>query len=355
MDAGTHIRIWMVLFFIASAQLSHASEIFEPVATFGGGQRLVIHDARAIALNGAYTALAHGSCKAYWNPAALAERQTDLSFSYSNRELSWPEDDHSHAVSGQGLLGQIGLGAYYNWYSATNSGSPGSMPIPGGIEMKNQVALVGVGVPVSQLLEFRPLGYHLFAGMAAVYVKETFAEVTADGGDIDLGLLATRRWEFDGNRSSGISATSFRVGYTIRNLLEQKIESSGSYHRTLPRWDRAGMAWVLEFFENDPYGELLVITLSLEREGVFVRPGEHSDPGDHLGFEVTWADLISVRKGLELNDDFDDGGSWGFGFGLQPGNPLMENMGFSLDYAHTEPWYSEETHHFSGEFWIQLN
>ncbi len=333
-----------------------AAEEFDRVLLSRGRLHFFDPDARAAALCGTYTAIAEGPATVAWNPAGLGFLQHKNSVSYNRRDLSSLTEIQLNFLSGQGMLKGIGFGGHYAWFDDKRDLSEWDPPEREMFRLTDHFILLGAGIVLTDHLALLPSDFDLAVGVAASHYKESIFSVTEEVSDCDFGVLLKYSHLNEPRLSGDPFSFSANFGYVIRNALQKKLYYNESSYYELGRWDRAGAAVTLGFFDDDRFGDLLVLTLSLERQGLFLRTADKARPMDCSGIELTLADILSIRRGNRNDQNFSNGrrDNWGLGLGLQPGNPYISRFGFVFDYARLELPGFEDIDQFGFEFWVAL-
>lgn len=242
--------------------------------------------ARALAMGGAFVAVADDATTLHYNPAGLAALQgLELSSFYSTE----------YGVSGYGALAVAGpgLGAGVQWL--------GSSDIEERDTYANPTGSFDLSLAAARLAYARRLG-PVAAGIGLTYVSESLATVTGSGLTGDAGLL--------------LPLGPVRVGLAARNLWGTLKYSSGTADPFDPAYV-LGLAW-----QPGPF----TLALDYELEG----PAR-------LGAEYLAASAFALRAGAwKLEEELALAG----GFGLALG-------GLRLDYAYLQPRVLPGTHRLS--------
>ena len=140
--------------------------------------------ARALALGGAYTALAWGDAAAYWNPAALVYSPPMAGGMYTEPFAGGVGGELGYRVQYLGIVGQLeGLGLGAGWFNVHVSGIPYTDG-DSGFDYDASAFLAGVATrwPLEEIGE-------LAVGATAKLYRESMLEGRAQGLGWDVGAL----------------------------------------------------------------------------------------------------------------------------------------------------------------------
>ena len=148
------------------------------------GQYQVGVGARALALGGAYTALALGDAATYWNPAGLVYSIPMAGGMYTEPFASGVGGELGYRVQYLGVVGQLeGLGLGVGWFNVHVSGIPYT---DGGSGFDYDASAFLAGIATSWPLE--EIG-ELAVGATAKLYRESMLEGRAQGLGWDVGVL----------------------------------------------------------------------------------------------------------------------------------------------------------------------
>ncbi|BAS27043.1 UPF0164 family protein [Limnochorda pilosa] len=242
--------------------------------------------ARALAMGGAFVAVADDATALHYNPAGLATLQgLELTSFYSSE----------YGASSYGALGVAGpgLGAGVQWL-----GSPG---IEARDPYANPTGSFDLALAAARLAYARRLG-PVAAGLELTYVSESLASVTGNGLTGDVGVLAP--------------LGPVRLGLAARNLWGTLGYTSGTSDPFDPVYV-VGMAW---------QPGRLTLALDYELEGPV-----------RLGAEFRVLPAFALRAGASsLEEEVTLSGGLGLALG-----------GLRLDYAYLQPKVLPGTHRLS--------
>lgn len=287
------------------------SRAIDDTAGTAGAQFLKIGQgsARAMALSGAYSALAEGSDAMTWNPAGLAAtQQREFAFSY----LRHVQGLDSPLYLGYAQpMGRTAWGANFGYMSDSLSGNDvrdaNGVPLQSSnVNIRNAYAAAGVA---------RSFWYEkLFLGLALRDIREEIAGSLHNTIAADLGLIA---------RPTG----SVSLALALQNL--------GAKQEDAARVTRLGAAWRMNDFITAS-AELADASDDGARLAV---GGEFQLPEDYLDFGQ-----LTLRVGYRSVDSYgqsfdgqlkslrlDQSSGFSFGFGVYTSQAF--GYGVSLDYA----------------------
>lgn len=234
-------------------------------------------NARAVALGGAYTALAADSNALLYNPAGLAQMR--------RHEATVMHNQYAQGVSQQYIAAALrqGFGFQFNYLSV------GSIPRttisqPGGTGGRLNVSDTSLGAGYG-----RALSPDLSAGVGFKYINESLADASAKGYAIDLGALYRVR----DLRGLTLGGSLLNLGPTVK---------FGTAKEKLPTTVRLGGAYAFVL----PYNEA-VVALDLTKSILDkVRLG--------VGAETVIDKAYAVRAGFTTRNDAGIGVTAGLGW-----------------------------------------
>lgn len=247
-------------------------------------------DARAVALGGAYTALASDANALLYNPAWLGD--------VVRHEAAFMHNQHVAGISQQylGLATRWGVGAMVNTVDygdiprTTIANPNGTLGTYGARDL---AASVGYG---------RAWGT-FFAGASAKFIRESIDTAVGKTWAADAGVA----WRADSEEWLGPS-----LGLAVQNAGPDVRFQSGS--ESLPTSIRTGAAYTFDFKKRR---SLVSADLSKSRSDA---------PVFGLGVETVAAEVLSLRLGYSSRNQAGWGVTGGVGF---------EVGDFSIDYAAT--------------------
>lgn len=229
---------------------------------------------RALAMGGAYGALADDATAAFWNPAGLGLlEQTEFQASHTD-------------LIGLGFYEQYGTLAVPSWRLGTFAVSLRRFGVDG-IEGRDDRG--GITDPdlenVESELGFaygRSLGKAWSVGAAFKYQQQNVAGYTGNGLGLDVGVLA--RPFLAGGATSPL-LRSVRVGLTLRNIVEPDVRL---LDEDVP--DPTGLRLGTAF--RVPLGERVHVLAAADLERT-----RDMDAQAHAGLELVLLDLLALRVG----------------------------------------------------------
>ena len=245
-------------------------------------------NARAVAMGGAYTALATDANALLYNPAGLARvGRSEATFMHNSYVADIIQEYGAYASP-------RGWGASFNYL---NSGSVANTTLanPDG---------AGLGTSGLYDLAFsggygRALSDSLSLGGEIKFLRESIAGIAGEGVAFDLGVLyAVPR------------VTGLALGFSLQNLGPAVKYESGK--QNLPQNIRGGAA-----YSFDADGQKCAASLDILKERT-------SNPAVALGLETILAEAMPIRLGFTTNN--------GAGLGLTTGVGYVHDN-FSFDYA----------------------
>jgi hypothetical protein len=284
--------------------------------------------ARAIALNGAYTAIANDPTALFYNPAGLSDLSDRPNFS-SMFSILQNNRTQSMLCWGQKVADNLGVGFGINSFT---SGSFSSRDIRGN-QIKNISALnYSINGSVAYSMEFASFG------ATAKYFANTLqgASTTGDGFAVDLGA------KFN-------ILNMFSFGLALQNIGSYSSWNTKTEEENyLPYTIRAGVA--MEFALNaNEYSSRSTVT---GEEETSVQPATRyvlvdldakfiqfqKTPTLSVGVEVIPHEIIAFRAGLDLwGEDMGANkllpmNNWGAGVSIRPRIPELPFIAH-IDYA----------------------
>ena len=229
---------------------------------------------RALALGGAYGALADDATAAFWNPAGLGLlERTEFQASHTD-------------LIGLGFYEQYGTLAVPSWHLGTFAVSLRRFGVDG---IEGRDAGGGITDPdlenVESELAFaygRSLGEAWSVGAAFKYQQQNVAGYTGNGLGLDVGVLA--RPFLAGGAASPL-LRSVRVGLTLRNIVEPNVRL---LDEDVP--DPTGLRLGTAF--RVPLGERVHVLAAVDLEKT-----RDMDTQPHAGLELVLLDLLALRVG----------------------------------------------------------
>lgn len=324
--------------------LANGAEEFERVGSIAGNIRFVDPDARAIAMGTAVVALPDGPSASYWNLGVLGLGGPVGGLSYSSRDNVLPFKFFSFAGNHKG----IGYGGHLTRMHEETRGRTIYRPEGEVFEISEHFGLLGAGVDVAQHLEALPDEVAWGVGLGVTYLRSKFAGNTGDGWDMDLGTLFA--WTIPLSSIGFNASVTPQTGYVLRNVWDSTIDYNGTNHH-FGREDRWGVAAVVDVIEDHLHSPLMRATVSWERRGLFQERTRHRR---QMGGEFVLAGMVSARAGYIWNKNSDNITSWGFGFGLRPGNPISPRFGAQIDHAESEWPQGNEFDQTTFSVWVAL-
>jgi hypothetical protein len=230
-----YVRHTAVLLVVLSSAAAAGAQSFEAVGT------------RAAGMGGAFVAVADDATAAYWNPAGFAlgnifSLVVDYGSSESDPAVPAGARKRSGFLFGMGMPA-LGL-SYYQLRSTVlaNVTSPAN---PGAVRVDTLVTH-HTGATVLQ-----SIGHHVTVGGTPKFVHGTASSIVSVDGARET--LLDRASELGGRQSTkfdadlGVMATGgfFKVGLTIRNLMDNDFETPAGNAIALPRQARMGIAFLI--------------------------------------------------------------------------------------------------------------
>ncbi|MFI5361771.1 MAG: PorV/PorQ family protein [Elusimicrobiota bacterium] len=244
-------------------------------------------NARAVAMGGAYTALATDANALLYNPAGLGRvDQTEATFMH-NQYLQGVNQEY------------LGLAARQGWGANLNYLDSGSIPettiaSPSGTGASNSLTDMAVSAGYG-----RAVADSLSLGAGAKYVQESVAGANGRGYALDVGALYAVP-----------AVPRLTLGLAVRNIGPTvKFQSA---NENLPLDVRGGAAYAFDLL-----GQRSVVSLDLSKE----RSANAVVQG---GFETVFVKMMAVRVGFNTGNDAGPKVTAGLGWTYRQ---------FALDYA----------------------
>lgn len=317
----------LVLLLVAAPAGRARAAFFEKVGVFPMTFDHLAPDVRSRALGGAVVAVPAGPADVWWNPAALP---TGHSLQAEYAPIDWVAGIRLETLALAGEWRNLRFGV------ARTTEDKDAMIVRTAYEPEGTGELIdsgarawtyNAGVDLAPwLLPAQPqlnLGFGLSARRLSMFVDT----VKAAAWDLDLGLIAARRWQ----RES--MWWRLRAAAMVRNALGSEVaylDWTGDLQRNL----RFGFA--CEAGLEPAPGRRAPLQALLAYGRLQNLDGWHTADGDHLGLEVTLFELLSPRLG-HTDRAYAGASSWSYGAGLQLASPRVMPLGARLDYAH-EDW-----------------
>jgi len=314
-----------LLLVLAATAGSARASFFERVGNYAMPFDDLAPDVRSRALGGAVVAVPSGPADVWWNPAALP---TGHSLEVQYAPVDWIIDSRlsTRAVAGEWRNLRLGIARTALDFDAMIVRTAYDPEGTGETFDTGSCAWTfNAGADLAPWLLPAHPRYNLAVGVSARRLSTFIDTEKASVWDMDLGLLAARRWQ-------GRTAWwRLRAAAMVRNALGSEVDFSGLTSR-LPRNLRLGLA--CEAGLEPQAGRRAPLQALLAYGRLQNLDGWHNNDSDHWGLEVTLFELLCPRLGY--TDRF-SGSSWSYGCGLQLASPGALPVGLRLDYAR-EDW-----------------
>ncbi|MCP4293533.1 MAG: PorV/PorQ family protein [bacterium] len=242
----------------------------------GGGRSVFARGAgeRALALGGAYSAVANDPGAMIWNPAGLAQlNRRNIYASHTN-------------LIGMGFTEQAGMMALPHWKWGTLGFGYRRFAVDGiegrddrgtiyddNLQNAETEILMGYG---------RKIGTAWDLGMTLKYQRQELAGYSDGAPGLDLGMRVSPLQAFGGQSSF---AEDLKLGFSVRNLIEPNMRLKEDGVKD-PTGLRVGLAYNGEFSKNLH----LLLTGDIEKT-------REMDTRLHAGAEVRLLDILALRVG----------------------------------------------------------
>lgn len=244
--------------------------------------------ARALAMGGAFVAVADDATAVYWNPAGLAQ-VADTRIAGMSTDLYGLGITHQY-VGAVSTIANIGIGLAWERL-AVSMQAVDEGGVPGGMFDWNESAFLG-----TLAANIMDIG---LAGATAKYYMATAPGDSADGFGFDLGLLVNL-------------GDMFTIGVTAMDLAGSKISWDGGTADLVTGLYKAGIA--MKLVEGT-----LILAADIDFDG--------TDLGDaHMGVEFSLIPELALRGGVVLTNEYQD-----YYFGVGAG---IDIAGLSVDAAY---------------------
>lgn len=283
--------------------------------------------ARALAMGGAFTALADDPSAIYWNVGGIAKlEKSGLFFSH----MEWLADTKFDFIGGVFSLGRWGAFGLSVTALTMNDMEVTTVDAPEGTGQVFGAASYAVSVAYAFKLTNR-----FSIGFNPKIIQEVIWDMSATGLAIDIGihyetpfknvLLAFSMTNFGGKMSMN--------GENARVLYDFDPESSGNNDRVtaLLETDK----WPLPL--NFKIGILYQLMKSTMHNAVLEIDAQHPNndyESINLGFEYTYNQRYSIRAGYKNLGISDAEDSFTFGAGLK--YPIVNSYSLTFDYAYAD-------------------
>jgi long-subunit fatty acid transport protein len=282
--------------------------------------------ARAMAMGGAFSAVANDASAMYWNVAGIGQlNKTEIIFNHSN----WLLDinyDYGGIVMPLSTIGTLGVSFTFlsmGEFEQTTEFQPDGT----GINFSANSFAIGLSYG-------RRLTDNFLIGFTGKYIKESIFNSSAQGFAMDVGALFTT--PFNGMRI-GLSISNFGTKMKMDGddmLVQVDIDPTISGNNPnvnaniktdefdLPLLFRFGLAMdVMQTEQN-------IVTVAVDA----LHPNDNAE-SVNLGAEYTWNNMLSLRAGYRslFLPDSEEGFTAGAGLQLEFGG-----VGLQLDYAYED-------------------
>lgn len=280
---------------------------------------------RAIAMGGAYTALANDISSSYWNPAGLA--RIGAREAYFNH-VDWILDvkmDHAAFAMDAGDFGTLG--------GFVSVMSMGDMPVrtlqkPEGTGELFSAGAIAVGISFA-----RNLTDEFSIGFNAKYIREYIWNESAKSIAIDVGTQYVIPFLNEFRLGASISNFGMKMRMEGRDIIQTTTIGSGEGNLIntnleldefdLPLLFRIGVAVdALKTSENR-------LTVAADA----IHPNDNSEYVN-VGAEYTWSEIFFIRGGFKSLLEQD--GEQGFTFGAGINYRVFDEFKLKFDYAYQD-------------------
>ncbi len=293
---------------------------------------------RAIAMGGAYTAVANDASSMYWNPAGIASlKRNQLIFAQTN----WLVDiklNYLGAVFNLGDLGNAGI--------SITAMSMGDMKITTEVNPEGTGDTFSAGMYALGFSFARYLTQNFILGANIKYVREDISNSSAQGLALDIGTIFTT--PFYGIRfSSSITNFGTKMRMTGDDLLIQHDPNPNVFG------DNSN---INAYYQTDSYDMPLRLQIGLAKD-IRILEGQRltlaadaTHPNDNteyvnLGGELAlFHDMVFLRAGFKslFMKDREEGLTLGAGYRT----PKIGNFNLAIDYAFQDFVHLGDVHTF---------
>jgi len=292
---------------------------------------------RAVAMGSAFTAMADDFTAAYWNPAGLANNNSNDA--YFNH-VDWMADiSIDYAGFSSNIEGIGTIGAFVTVLNSIEGMMVRTVENPEGTGEKFDAGAMSVGISFG-----RYLTDNFSIGFNAKYIREHIWHESAVGFALDVGVLYKINILNEFRLGASISNFGTKMKMEGRDILEIFRVGEGDANlinstTEMGKWDlpllfRVGVA--ADLVKNDD----MRFTAAVDA----VHPNDHTEY-INTGFEYSWNELIFVRGGY--NSLFERDGVKGLTVGLGLNYRIASSMKVLLDYAYEDFGRLTEVHYFS--------
>ena len=224
--------------------------------------------ARALAMGGAFVAVADDATAVCWNPAGLAQVM-DTRIAGMSTDLFGMDSTHQY-VGAVTTFANIGIGLGWERASVTGDGVDADGNPTGSFSWDESTIL---GTLATNIMDIG------LAGATAKYYMANGYDGTASGFGFDLGLLVNL-------------GDMFAIGVTALDVGGSAITWDDADTDTISGMYKAGLAMKLA-------DDMLVLAADIDFDG--------TEMGDaHLGLEFNVIKELALRGGVVLTDNFQD-------------------------------------------------
>lgn len=323
------ITLVTALFFAADAQTLKTGTTSAQILKINVGPR-------AIAMGGAFTAIADDITSVYWNPSGTANIQSNEA--YFNHSKLYLDISNDFAAIATNVGGFGTIGAFVSVLSVDEM-LVRTIENPEGTGEYFDYGSIVVGLNYS-----RSLTENFSIGFNAKYISESIWNMSATGFAIDVGTLYKVQ-----------VLNELRIAATVSNFGTKMQMAGRDATQTIPS-GAGGGNFVNSNLEMDKFDLPLLFRFGLSADVIkeessrltaaidAVHPNDNTEY-INAGLEYAWNEVIHLRIGYNslFEEDSEKGLTLGFGLYYR----IVDMIKVKLDYAYQDFGRLKDVHYFS--------
>lgn len=321
------VKILVIALTFLILDVNPAQAVIKKVAQTGLQFLKIDMSARAAAMGGAFTMPGRGASAVMYNPAGLAEMNSNFDFFITRTNwISETSLNGGALAKNLGNWGNIGID-YISMDYGELIGTQVASNSKGFVETGN----VNVGAYAVGLGYARQFTDKYFLGAHIKYASQHLgSNVLKPGEDAKKNQVSGIAYDIGTIFYPGFK--SFRLGMSVRDFSPQLKYEETPFQ--LPLTFRIGVAMdVLDLLGNIPNNSLLISIDALH-------PRDYTERV-HIGGEYTFSNILALRAGYKTNYD-EEGLSLGFGLNWE-----IAGINLKIDYAYTDFGVFQNVNRFS--------
>jgi len=279
---------------------------------------------RAMAMGGAFSAVADDATAIYWNPAGLSRlSRSEVTFTHTK----WLADINFNFVGGIFNLGQYGVIGMSMTSLSTSDMEVRTVDEPDGTGEKFSVGSIGIGLTYAINLTDR-----FSIGFNSKYIQEHVWHMTASSFAVDFGSLFITQFN---DMKIGMSISNFGTDMTLSGrdvMVYHDIDPSVMGNNEMIPANLATQSWPLPL----TFRAGLAMDLINNRTNRLTVAVDAIHPNDNteylnLGMEYTFNKILSLRGGYSSLFKRNSEEGLTLGTGIQ--SSFGEMLALKVDYA----------------------